>query len=199
VRDNEYAGSFIVIEGPDGAGTTTQAKKLAGKLNGFYTKEPTDLRTGEIVQKLISSEESDPLEVAEAFARDREKHLEKEVIPRLEAGETVVSDRYYHSSMAYQPVMGASKETVMEMNEGFLRPDLTFILEVDPEVGMSRVEDRGGDDHIFENLSFQEKVSSRYGKLNADLKEKIIYIDATESIEKVSEKIEEIVKSRLYS
>lgn len=61
MRENTYSGKFIVVEGPDGAGTTTQARKLAEDLDAFFTKEPTDFKTGKRVENLISSEDSDPL------------------------------------------------------------------------------------------------------------------------------------------
>ena len=197
MKESNYSGNFIVIEGPDGAGTTTQAEKLAEELDAHYTREPTDMRTGQKVQRLISSEDSDPLDVAEAFAEDRKNHLDEEVIPRLENGETVVSDRYYHSSLTYQPVMGADLEEVKEMNKEFLKPDLTLILEVDPEIGMSRVDDRGEDGHVFEQLSFQEKVSRKYGELDELLDEELVYIDSTKEIEDVFDDVLSATTERL--
>lgn len=189
MREKEYPGTFIVIEGADGSGTTTQSKKLAEEIGGYYTFEPSGNSIGEKVDELISSEQYSPETVALGFAADRMVHLEEEIIPRLEDGEVVVCDRYYHSSMVYQPTMGLDFEWVKQLNKAALTPDLTFVLDVSADIGMSRVDSRGRDGNVFEQMSFQEEVVARYRDLDNKLDEKIIVIDSRDSIQEVSEKI----------
>lgn len=194
MKEQEFEGTFIVIEGADGAGTTTQSKKLAEKLDAEWTFEPTDDRIGVKVDEMISGNDHSPETIALGFAADRMVHLEEEIVPRLKKGETVVSDRYYHSSLVYQPVMGANREWVEKMNKEALKPDLTVILDVSAEVGMERVNDRGQDGNIFEELSFQEKVVKRYRELED---ESTIIVDASKPKEEVFQEIKTHVEDRL--
>jgi len=200
VKPNEFPGTFIVIEGADGAGTTTQAKKLADRLDCFYTAEHTDrihdreFLIGKKVEEMISSEDYSAEAIALGFAADRMVHLEEEIIPRLKNGETVVCDRYYHSSLVYQPVAGADYEWVMELNEAAVKPDLTIIVDVSAKTGMSRVGERGEDGNIFENLSFQEEVVERYRRLPGKLDERIELVDGSRSIEEVFSDVLELVQ-----
>jgi dTMP kinase len=189
VREKDYPGRFIVVEGADGAGTTTQSEKLAEALDAHYTAEPTGNSIGEKVDELISKDGYSAETVALAFAADRMVHLEEEVIPKLEEGETVVCDRYYHSSLVYQPTLGAEFDWVKELNRAALKPDVTFILDISAEVGMERVDERGRDGNIFEELSFQQEVVKRYKKLSDRLEERIEIIDVSASRDGVFESI----------
>lgn len=189
MKENDYPGTFIVVEGPDGAGTTTQSKKLAEELDAYWTYEPAGNKVGEKVDEMISSDEYSPEAIALGFAADRMIHLEEEVIPKLENGETVVCDRYYHSSLVYQPVLGAEFNWVKKLNREALRPDITLIMDVSAGIGMSRVRDRGKDGNIFEDLDFQEKVVVGYRGLEDDLNEDIHVIDASRSKEEVFQDI----------
>jgi dTMP kinase len=189
VREKDYPGRFIVVEGADGAGTTTQSEKLAEVLDAHYTAEPTGNSIGEKVDELISKDGYSAETVALAFAADRMVHLEEEVIPKLERGETVVCDRYYHSSLVYQPTLGAEFDWVRELNRAALKPDVTFILDISAEVGMERVDERGRDGNIFEELSFQQEVVKRYKKLSDRLEERIEIIDGSASRDEVFESI----------
>lgn len=196
MKQEDYPGTFIVVEGADGAGTTTQAKKLAEELDAYYTYEPASNRIGEKVDELISSDGYGADTVALSFAADRMVHLEEEIIPRLKEGETVVCDRYYHSSLVYQPTMGEELEWVMELNRSALTPDLTFILDVSAETGMERVESRGMDGNVFEDLDFQQEVVARYREMD-DLEEKIVFVDASQSKQMVFERIKESLNDHM--
>ncbi len=189
MRQKDYSGKFIVVEGIDGAGTTTQAKKLAEYMGAHYTFEPADNEVGKKIDELISSNDYSPETIALAFAADRMVHLEEEVIPRLKKGETVVCDRYYHSSLCYQPAMGLSLDWVKVLNKNALTPDKTIVLSLAASEGMNRVEQRGKDDNIFEELSFQERVEKRYESLGDNLEEDIIFIDSSQPQDKVFEDI----------
>lgn len=194
MKENKYPGTFIVIEGADGAGTTTQSKKLTKHLGAHWSFEPTNESIGKKVDEMISSDEYSPESIALGFAADRMVHLEEDIIPRLEKGETVVCDRYYHSSLVYQPVLGADYKWVKELNKQAIKPDLTLLMDVSAEEGMARVEDRGKDGNVFEELDFQQKVVLKYRELESKLDEKIVVIDASKSIEEVSNSIKKTLE-----
>ncbi|MFB6159077.1 MAG: dTMP kinase [Candidatus Nanohalobium sp.] len=196
MKEHDYPGRFIVIEGADGAGTTTQAEKLADK-HGFYlTEEPTENKVGEKVKQMISEDDYQPSSVALGFASDRMVHIDEEIKIKLREGKTVICDRYYHSSLVYQPTMGLEFEWVKKLNRFALKPDLTFILDIEPDLGMKRIHQReeGKDENIFEDLDFQEKVVLKYRKLDEKLDEDIEIIDSTQSKEKVHQNIEEALE-----
>lgn len=195
MKKHKQPGKFIVIEGADGAGTTTMSKKLAEELEAQWTCEPTDKTIGEKVDEIISSDGYSPEATALAFASDRMVHLEERVLPWLEKGQVVVSDRYYHSSLVYQPVMGADPDWVKQVNQDALIPDLTVILDISAEIGMERVGERGHDGNVFEELDFQEKVVRKYREF--DEREDVVVIDASRSKEEVFQDVLEAVKQKL--
>ena len=187
MREADYPGTFIVIEGADGAGTTTVSKKIADEMDAFYTFEQTDNPVGNKIDEMISGDKHSPEAIALTFASDRMIHLEEEILPRLENGETVICDRYYHSSLVYQVTMGLEFDWVKSLNKAALMPDLTIVLDVSAETGMERVESRGPDDNIFEQLSFQEKVVAGYRRLDEKLVGNVKYVDASDPVEQVFE------------
>lgn len=197
MKDADYPGTFIVVEGADGAGTTTQAKKLAEELDAYYTREPADNKAGRKVDEMISSGDYSAEAIALMFAADRMAHLEEEVIPRLKDGETVVCDRYYHSSLVYQPTLGAEYSWVKKLNSNAVAPDMTLVLDVSAETGMSRMKSRGMDENIFEDLDFQQKVVVRYRELEDKLDEQIVMVDSSRSIEEVFSELKSAVNDRL--
>lgn len=224
VKDRDYPGTFIVIEGADGAGTTTQAKKLAEELEAHYTCEPSESKPGKKVDEMISSGNYSAESIALMFAADRMIHLEEEVIPELEKGKTVVCDRYYHSSLVYQPALGADYSWVKQLNRDALVPDLTVVLDVPTQVALSRIDERernisydsasgsnegseqahltffeknGDEGNIFENMDFQEEVATRYCRLPERLSENIVVVDSSNSIDEVFSDLKSSVKSRL--
>ncbi|MFB6114890.1 MAG: dTMP kinase [Candidatus Nanohalobium sp.] len=221
MRENDFSGSLIVVEGADGSGTTTQAEKLSEELDAFYTAEPAANKIGEKVDEMISEEGYSAEAIALAFSADRMVHLEEEVIPRLKEGETVVVDRYYHSTFVYQPALGAEYEWVKNLNREALRPDLTIILDVSKEVALSRIGKRESnisedlkegsdlsqsrieqfseehDANIFEDLSFQEEVTARYRQLPKWLDEEVVTVDGKPGIEEVFSNVRKEVKDNL--
>lgn len=188
MKQRDYPGTLIVVEGADGAGTTTISKKISEELDCFYTFEQTDNPIGNKIDEMISSDHHSPEAIALAFAADRMVHLEDEIIPRLEKGETVICDRYYHSSLVYQVAMGLDFEWVKGLNKSALVPDLTLILDVAAETGMERVEDRSPEDeNIFEKLDFQQKVVMGYRNLDEKLDGNVKYVDASLPVHEVFE------------
>lgn len=205
---NSMKGKFIVIEGIDGSGTTTQTRLLCEwlveeDLNVLRTQEPVkeELHIGKVIKEHLVKEGDDhsPEAIALAFAADRLVHLEDKITPALEEGKTVVSDRYYHSSMVYQPEHGADIEWVKEMNKHARKPDLTIIVDVPAKEALKRQQDRDGGESsvIFENLDFQKKLRERYIELEEFLDEDIYIVDGNRSIEDVHEDIKKVVEEEL--
>jgi len=215
VKNHDYPGILIVVEGADGAGTTTQSEKLAEEFDAEWTAEPTSGLVGQKIQEMIRSDDYSAEAIALNFAADRMIHLEEEVIPFLKQGKTVVMDRYYHSSLAYQPALGADYSWVKELNRDALMPDLTLVIDVEPEEALSRIEDRefgkintdieeedgqtslvsNGTDVIFENLDFEQEVIKRYRDLESRLDEEVVLIDGSVSIEEVFDQVLSAVES----
>src|SRR4030042_494096 len=157
MKKNTYAGKFIVIEGLDGSGQSSQASLLRDFFikNGkavVLTKEPTQnsgagRRIKEILEEKI---ETDPLELQKLYAEDRKEHLNKMIIPALKEGKIVISDRYFFSTFAYGTAHGANLEELIKTNDEFLYPDLIFLLRVRPEICIERIEKRGDPKTLFE-------------------------------------------------
>src|SRR5262249_14847135 len=155
------AGRFIVLEGIDGAGTTTQTTRLVERLRGEakahvkVTREPSDGPIGSLVRQVLTGRIVSPggrapgwATMALLFAADRMDHGGSEMEPFLAQGGIVVSDRYDASSLAYQSVSsgrGGEKavEWIRQLNKYALRPDLTIVLELAPELAAARREVRG--------------------------------------------------------
>ncbi len=138
-------GAFIVIEGLDGSGKSTQAKLLARNLkkshSTVYTAEPSRGRIGKFIRNRILYGETRPPTAVEAllFAADRIEHVQNEVLPALAKGQLVISDRYVYSSLAYQGSAGLSLDWIEAINQHALKPDLALFIDVDPEVVLARL------------------------------------------------------------
>lgn len=157
-------GVFITFEGIDGAGNTTQSSLLANwfEKNGFkvlLTKEPTVNEIGSLIRKKLKlSTISHPAVDALLFAADRVEHVYSTIIPALNSGMIVISDRYKESSIAYQAAQGLSQKWISALNKYAIEPDLTIILDVEPEISLSRkpvLTDR------YEEKEFLEKVRKK--------------------------------------
>jgi dTMP kinase len=132
---------FIVIDGMDGSGKGEQIKKLSDYLlsNGYNvlkTFEPTNGKYGKKIRDMLK-EHKDPMsnadEMLDLYCKDREEHLKNEIEPFLEAGENriVISDRYYHSTIAFQSAQGIPINKIIEMNKNYRKPDLMLILDLE--------------------------------------------------------------------
>ncbi|MBM3208848.1 dTMP kinase [Candidatus Shapirobacteria bacterium] len=148
---NPYPGFFIDIEGLDGSGANTQVKLVTEELRKlglepYLTKEPTDGPVGKLIHEILKKDPASvsPTALRLLFAADGCFHLEDVVIPRLEKGGTVITDRYAWSSVAYGAVH-LPKEWLFELNRDFIMPDLTVFIDVSPEVCLERLaKERGG-------------------------------------------------------
>lgn len=178
-------GTFIVIEGIDGSGKTTLAKRLAGSRDVWLTAEPTKGRLGSMLR---SGELGDIPPAAEAllFAADRSIHT-AEIESELEKGRWVICDRYAGSTVAYQSAsMGDSADwdwlSSMQAHS-VIRPDAVILLDMDPEESMARVGSRGEELSRFEKLDFQRRVRTAYLRLAEQFG--YIVIDASKGADEV--------------
>lgn len=200
------SGRLIVIEGLDGAGTTTQAKRLVDHLNQHGTKahatrEPSDGPIGKLIREMLSGGhaiEGEKLSQGTfglLFAADRLDHLQREVEPALAAGITVISDRWYHSSLAYQGT-GADRDWITMLNARARKPDLTIFLHVRPQVAAERRAAARRQEELFEQLQMQIEVDAGYKATIAELAaqgERIVTLDGEQSPDQVFAAILELV------
>ncbi len=180
-------GRFVVIEGLDGAGSTTQVARLVARAQALgmevlATREPTDGPVGRVIRQTLRGDPDapSPATLPWMFAADRADHIARVVEPALDRGAAVVSDRYYHSSLAYQS-MSLPLDEVYSLNRRFRIPDLTIFLDVGVDIAMERIERRGGEREIFEQRTHLEQVGWAYQRvleLLRDQGEPIAVVDA---------------------
>ena len=190
-------GFLIVIEGIDGAGKTTHARKLVRWLRkkGIrtrYTFEPTRGAIGRILEKMASKRKVDVRVEALLFAADRIDHLNKIIRPLLEKGFIIISDRYVHSSIAYQSITVGDQGWVEELNKFAEKPDLVILLDVDPETGLKRIKRKRG---RFERIEILKKVREKYLELAE--REGFKVINANRGVEEVFEDVKSSVEKFL--
>ena len=198
---------FIVLEGIDGAGTSTQIKRLVQTNPDKYiaTAEPTSGPTGKFLRQMLAGDfKVDERTNAYLFAADRCEHIfgKGGVKELCESGKTVVSDRYFFSSLAYQSV-SCGLELPQLLNSPFPLPEYLFFFDINPEISLARVNARNESKEIYENLEAQKKIAAAlYEKVismyeqNPALREemKIIRLDASKTIEEISGIILKILK-----
>ncbi len=201
----EVLNNFVVLEGIDGAGTTSQLELLQTKVfdcgvagNFNFTFEPTDRKTGFFLRQCLSGEvKLHAGTLARLFAADRAEHLygASGIVEMLNRGKVVVTDRYLFSSLAYQSADGQGKEA-QKANEDFPLPQYLFYFDIDVNTAFARIAKRGSDREIYERAEFQDRVLSEYERIlkyyeNTGME--IIRLDASESFEKIHEKIWSVV------
>jgi len=202
------AGAFIVFEGGEGAGKTTQMEALVQWLQArgepvVTTREPGGTPIGERIRSLLlDSSSSDMEDRTEAllYAADRAQHAGEVIRPALESGAIVVSDRFVDSSLAYQGLArGLGLDQVLEINtwatEGIV-PDLVFVMTVDARTGLDRLSDRR--DRIEkEGEAFHERVARAYLELAERFPDRIVLIDAGRPAAEVHRDVALIVQERI--
>jgi len=188
-------GLFICVEGLDGCGKTTQTKLLVRKLGkmgwgAVYTAEPSRGKIGKFIQKycLQGEKRTSPIVEALLFAADRFEHVTQEVIPALNEGKIVVSDRYVYSSLAYQGATGLDLKWIEMINEHAIRPDLAIFVDVEPEAVIKRLKPKKS---VMENLETQRKVREVYVKFVE--KGELVRIDGNKSKKEVADDILKVV------
>jgi dTMP kinase len=167
-------GFFIVFDGPDGAGRSTQIQIIAKILQDLDIKvmttcEPTDGHFGKLARfynqkDLPIDQRIDPLDHQKIFIEDRKEHTAK-VKEWILAGYHVLCDRYWYSTAAYGASDGVPFEELILLNSHFPRPDLALFFETSAEIAMDRILHRQGEIERFENTEFQVQVIKRYNQL----------------------------------
>jgi dTMP kinase len=193
---NLKKGILIVFEGVDGGGKTTQAKLLRKTLEDkgiavVYFREPSDSRWGRIIREKAAEEDSlTPQEELELFVKDRRENVAYNLVPALAAHKVVLLDRYYFSTMAYQGAKGIDPEMIREMNESFaVIPDLVFVLDVEPDLGLDRIQDRKQRDLLFEREGYLREVRRLFHSFQWDF---VFHIDAERALDEVEADISQI-------
>jgi len=203
MKENNYPGKFIVFEGLDGSGQSTQASLLKDflikeKIDVVLTKEPTlTSSAGQKIKEILDEKSTiSPEQLQLLFTEDRREHLEKVIIPALKMGQYVISDRYFFSTFAYGTAEGLDLEWLIKINNDFLLPDLTFLLKVRPEICLERIQKRGLGIKLFEKKEKLSRVWQVYEILPQRF-QNIYLVDGEKSIEEVFREIKEIVISQI--
>ncbi|NLC92804.1 MAG: dTMP kinase, partial [Treponema sp.] len=161
--------NFIVYEGIDGSGTSTQIQMIANtnKIKFAATSEPTKNETGLFLRKMLKGDFSiDERTAAYLFAADRCEHIygKNGILELLKQGKTVISDRYFFSSLAYQSSV-CGKELPRLLNSPFPLPEYLFYFKINPEISLKRVNSRNETKEIYEKLDIQIKTAALYDEV----------------------------------
>ncbi len=191
-------GTFIVLEGPDGSGTTTHSKILAEKLQSegvdvLLTAEPTNSAIGKFIREQLKAKNIPSASALQLlFCADRAAHIETVIKPALAEGKTVISDRYVISTLVYGEALGLDPEWLLSVNTPFVEPDVIMIALPDFRVCTDRVMKRRQLE-VFENMPFMRKVYDLYERALLD-DATIKKIDTSKSLEEVAAQVYSSVK-----
>ena len=197
-------GYFITVSGIDNSGKTTLIPAIEDivQQNGCTattTSEPSPTWTGEAVRKSIHGDTSEhPITTFFLFMADRNKHIQETILPALERGEVVVSDRFADSTRAYQPI--ALEDAVSDpdaliddaMAEWSIEPDLTLYIDITVDESIAR----GGGDDVYENREFLERVQDNYEAIN-DENKRVVRIDGMQPQNEVVKECAAVITKEL--
>jgi dTMP kinase len=200
-------GRFVVLEGIDGSGTTTQVARLADRLRSTRvqvraTREPSDGPVGTLVRQVLTGRIIVPggrapgwATMALLFAADRMDHVESEIEPFVSSGGVVLSDRYDASSLAYQSVSSGREvkeavEWIRSLNRYVRRPDLTIVLDLSPETAADRRLARGDAAQLYEQNEVQRALAAFYKDLAKHMpNDRVTVVDASGAVEDVHARV----------
>ncbi len=190
-------GLFIVLEGIDGTGKSTQCRLLAEWFRALgrevtASREPTDGPWGRQLRATATSGRLSAEDELELFLKDRRQHVEELILPALAEGKVVILDRYYFSTMAYQGCRGFDPAEIRRRNEAFApRPDLLIILDVEVDTALSRIGGRGDVANEFEKRDALSRCREIFLSLAGEPFARIVPVDSPP--EAVQSRIREIV------
>lgn len=186
-------GLLLVLEGIDGTGKSTHARRLADWLvsrgrDPLVSREPTDGPWGRKLRESAASGRLSPTDELDCFLRDRRQHVEELIAPSLSAGRDVILDRYYFSTMAYQGARGFDPTEIRRQNEAFAPvPDLLLILDLDVDTSLERIGGRGDTANEFEQRESLQSCRDTFLSLADESFVRII--DSSGSLDQVAERI----------
>ena len=204
-------GRFISFEGGEGAGKSTQAKRLAVRLEGqgrevVLTREPGGSPGAETIRDIVLRGEADrwsPVTETLLMYAARRDHIERVIRPALVRGAWVVCDRFADSTRAYQGAAGGTDPALIAALETHIledvRPDLTLVFDLPVEVGLARAHARAGAEMRFESkgTAFHQRLREGFGAIAADEPERCVLIDATGDMDSVAQSVWRAVSERL--
>jgi len=202
-------GLFITFEGIEGCGKSTQAKLLEGFLIGkginvFLTREPGGPKIAEqIRQMLLSIENKEMLPETEVllYMAARSQHTGEWIIPQLKKGNVVISDRYYDSTFAYQgaarDIDGKLIDTIRKYATFGLVPDITFLVDLPEQIGLSRILAKDADRLEQESMEFHKRVREGFLDLARKEPDRFKVLDGNKSIEEIHESVVSIILEEL--
>lgn len=206
------SGLFITLEGGEGAGKTTIANAVIDKLSTLgietlYTREPGGIKIAEKIREVILDRDHTEMDCrteALLYAAARRQHLVEKVKPAMDEGRIVLCDRFVDSSIVYQGyARGIGMDEIREINqfaiEGFM-PDLTIFFDIKPEIGLARIaanDSREVNRLDLEGLAFHELVYEGYKKQAKMNPERIVSVDATKSVEALTDEVCALILSKL--
>jgi len=196
---NKYSGKFIAIEGLDGSGTTAHVQRLSQyfyseKIHSLFTQEPTNNVIGGVARGCLTGDLKIPSAAGLQllFAADRANHLEKEIIPALQAGTNVITKRYFLSSIAYGSVQINDQDWLWKINDQFLMPDLSILLKISAKTRIERSEQSALGLNLFNDEESLNKVWQTYEAISKKYPN-IIIIDAEKPQDEIFEEIKRAV------
>jgi len=207
VVNNSYKGKFITFEGVEGAGKTTNIDFIAKKIKEagheiLLTREPGGTEVGESIREILISKELPEMhsttELLLMFAA-RAEHVQRVILPALNDGMWVLCDRFTDATYAYQGA-GRGLDTrnislLENMVQGNLRPDYTFLFDLDAEIGLSRARTRGETDRFEQqHIDFFNRVREQYLKMAHDDKDRFRLVEAQYKLEAVQTQILKFVE-----
>jgi len=203
-------GYFITVEGPDGAGKSTQIRLLVNYLKTInkeviVTREPGGTSIGEDIRRIILSNNNTAMDyITEAllYAASRAQHVKEVILPALNQGKVVICDRFVDSSIVYQGIgrnLGIEKvQCINDIATDGLTPHVTLLFKLEPEIGLNRKKRRNNGDRLErEAVEFHKKVYNGYKQLEKLYPQRIIPIDASLDIKSVNAKVIGVIEKLL--
>lgn len=186
-------GKFIVFEGIDGSGKTTHLERTADwlrryNISAITMREPTSSPFGLRLRESASNGRLTPEEESDLFLQDRQWNVQNNILPALNTRKTILQDRYYYSTIAYQGARGLDPEDIRKKNEVFApRPNLVLLLDLDPEIALERIKkNRGESPNLFEKLDYLKRVREIFLSLRDP---NIVHIDAVGTVDQVWQQV----------
>ena len=203
-----YTGTFVTLEGPEGAGKTTQLKQLSKQLDilgidHIVTRDPGGTPLGRQIRRILLNPENpvNPMTELLLYQADRAQHVGEVIMPALKEGKLVLCDRYTDSTMAYQGyARGIDFGVIEELNQvatGGLKPELTILFDLESSEGLSRLHPGGHDRLEREAIDFHHKVRDGYHQLAKKEPERWKTIDASKPMTTVQTELRRVLTEQL--